>query len=51
MHFANQAPQRENEPVCEECDLPMVPFAYGETHGYSCQGCGWSVDNEWPRQA
>lgn len=35
---------RDETPVCEECDLQMIPFAFNGEEGFACQGCGWSVD-------
>jgi len=36
-----------SEHMCEECDLPMYPFAViGGPAGYSCDGCGWSFDTD-----
>jgi predicted Fe-S protein YdhL (DUF1289 family) len=38
------------DPMCEECDLTMHAFACetkdGWVSGWSCDGCGWSWDNE-----
>lgn len=35
-------------PICEECDLPMHPYAGQEgdeyVEGWGCDGCGWSED-------
>lgn len=35
-------------PICEDCDLEMAPFAAQEgdrwVEGYGCIGCGWSFD-------
>jgi hypothetical protein len=41
--------QPSKEIMCEECDLPMHEFATNEGEsGYSCDGCGWSIDNAKP---
>lgn len=37
----------EGLPMCEECDIPMQPYAGplggGRVEaGFSCAGCGWS---------
>lgn len=35
-------------PMCEECDLPMHPFAADGYEGWGCDGCGWSFDTSVP---
>ena len=31
-------------PMCEECDIEMHPFAFDGAEGFACGGCGWSFD-------
>ncbi len=37
---------RAKRPVCEECDQEMHEFDGDGYSGWSCDGCGWSFDNE-----
>jgi hypothetical protein len=39
---------KQGNPVCEECNLMMIAWSFDGDSGYSCGGCGWSIDNEWP---
>jgi DNA-directed RNA polymerase subunit M/transcription elongation factor TFIIS len=37
-------------PICEECDIEMYPFAFDGVEGYVCSGCGWSFDTTEPEE-
>jgi transposase-like protein len=36
----------ETAPICEEFNEEMNPFSDDDISGYSCDYCGWSIDNE-----
>lgn len=42
------SPAAAPPPTCEECDLPMHPFAADGHEGWGCDGCGWSFDTVAP---
>lgn len=49
-HIVYSEPHDYEEPICEECDIPMHRFGTetknGYVEGWACQGCGWSFDDE-----
>ena len=36
---------KSKPPMCEECDELMNPFARDGVSGWSCDSCGWSIDD------
>ena len=40
------AVQRAVVQICEECEMEMHPWMFGERAAYACHECGWYVDVE-----